>query len=82
MRSTSRWWICCRSASKVTEVLPGPIDLGKTFLVGIGAIGHGANWALRRMANLRGLLYLVDGEAYDDSNPQRYVGIAFNASGA
>lgn len=53
--------------------LPNVIDLDETFLVGVGAIGHGATWAWRRMRGLRGTLHLVDDESYDETNPQRYV---------
>jgi hypothetical protein len=49
------------------------VDLGDSFLVGLGAIGNGAVWALRRAPDLRGILHLVDAEAVDGSNPQRYV---------
>jgi hypothetical protein len=57
------------------------VDLGETHLVGIGAIGHAASWVLRRIPTLRGLLRLVDGEKYDDTNPQRYVATEADASG-
>lgn len=53
--------------------LPDVIDLGETFLVGVGAIGHGAVWSWRRTHGLRGTLHLVDDESYDETNPQRYV---------
>jgi hypothetical protein len=53
--------------------LPDVVDLGDTFLLGVGAIGHGAVWAWRRTPGLRGTLHLVDDESYDDTNPQRYV---------
>ena len=53
--------------------LPGVIDLGETFLIGVGAIGHGAVWAWRQTPGLRGTVHLVDDESYDDTNPQRYV---------
>jgi len=47
--------------------LPGP-----TVLVGCGAIGQAAVWALAR-SPLRGDLFLVDGELIEPSNMQRYV---------
>lgn len=49
------------------------IDLGESYLVGVGAIGHGAAWALSK-APIQGTLHLVDAEMMDDTNPQRYVG--------
>jgi hypothetical protein len=52
----------------------GEIDLGETFLIGLGAIGHGAVWALERQAGLHGVFHLIDDEDYDGTNPQRYVG--------
>ncbi|WP_423141108.1 E2 ligase fold family C protein [Parablastomonas sp. CN1-191] len=42
-------------------------------LVGVGAIGNGVVWALSRSANLVGALHLVDPEAIELSNLQRYV---------
>lgn len=61
--------------------LPSRIDFGDTHLVGVGAIGHGAVWAWRRTPQLSGVLHLVDPESYDDTNPQRYVDIAHDATG-
>jgi hypothetical protein len=62
--------------------LPPRIDLGDTHLVGVGAIGHGSVWALRRTVSLFGTLYLVDPEYFDDTNPQRYVETNHDATGA
>jgi len=50
-----------------------PIDLGETHLVGLGAIGNGAIWALSRCKTAIGTVHLVDDEALDLSNLQRYV---------
>lgn len=50
-----------------------PVDLGESYLVGLGAIGNGAVWALARTSGLSGVLHLVDGELVDLSNLQRYV---------
>jgi hypothetical protein len=41
-------------------------------LIGAGAIGHGALWALRRLP-LDGLVHVVDGERLELGNLQRYV---------
>ncbi|MDE5445606.1 hypothetical protein GWG65_30180 [Bradyrhizobium sp. CSA207] len=49
------------------------VDIGDTHLVGLGAIGNGAVWALARAAGLKGSLCLVDHEEIDLSNLQRYV---------
>lgn len=51
----------------------GPVDLGECHLVGLGAIGNGAVWALSRVQHLTGVLHLVDHEELDLSNLQRYV---------
>lgn len=51
----------------------GPVDVGETHLVGLGAIGNGAVWALARLPGLTGRLNLVDHEDADPSNLQRYV---------
>jgi hypothetical protein len=48
-------------------------DIGDVHLVGLGAIGNGAVWALARARGLRGTLHLVDHENVDLSNLQRYV---------
>jgi hypothetical protein len=49
------------------------VDLRESYLVGLGAIGNGAVWALARTSGLSGVLHLVDGEAVELSNLQRYV---------
>ncbi len=65
------------SAGAATRVdyqqLPGAIDIGETFLVGVGAIGNAAVWALARTSGLTGTLNLIDGEVIELSNLQRYV---------
>lgn len=54
-------------------VVAKDVNLGEAHLVGIGAIGNGAVWALSRLKGLRGTLHLVDGEDVDLSNLQRYA---------
>jgi len=49
------------------------INLGETHLVGIGAIGNGAVWVLRRARMLEGVLHLIDHESVELSNLQRYA---------
>lgn len=51
---------------------PAECDLGTSTLVGVGAIGNAALWALAR-CKLAGTLELVDPELVDESNRQRYV---------
>ena len=60
--------------SPANVALPEHIDVGELFLVGVGAIGHGAIWAWACVEGLHGVLHLVDEEEYDESNLQRYVG--------
>lgn len=43
------------------------------ILVGLGAIGHGALWALSNTQGLKGTIQLIDDEAIDLSNLQRYI---------
>jgi len=51
------------------RLISAPIDL---TLVGLGAVGHGAVWALAR-APLEGKIRLVDHEDIELSNLQRYI---------
>lgn len=50
-----------------------PIDFDETFLVGLGAIGNGALWALAKLNNTKGSIHIIDPEKLDISNLQRYV---------
>lgn len=50
----------------------GGVDLGEVVLVGAGAIGNGALWALGR-TGASGRIHIVDHEQVDLSNLQRYV---------
>jgi len=59
--------------SAAVSALPERCDLGDAYLVGLGAIGNGAVWALSRVPGLAGVLHLVDHENADLSNLQRYV---------
>ncbi|AYO81068.1 E2 ligase fold family C protein [Methylobacterium brachiatum] len=61
------------SSTAVTEGEIGPVDLGEAHLVGLGAIGNGAVWALSRLTSLTGTLHLIDHETVDLSNLQRYA---------
>jgi hypothetical protein len=49
------------------------IDIGDAYLVGVGAIGNGALWALARAGGVRGNLCLIDHDKVDLSNLQRYI---------
>lgn len=50
-----------------------PILLGDVVQVGAGAVGEGALWTLARVGAVEGTLHVVDDQAVDASNPQRYV---------
>ena len=56
----------------VDPAIPDLVDLGRIALVGCGAIGQAMCLALRGI-RLAGDMVLVDGEAVDESNEQRYV---------
>jgi hypothetical protein len=47
--------------------------LGEVVQVGAGAVGEGLLWTLARTPGLIGTLHVVDDQAVDASNPQRYV---------
>lgn len=48
------------------------IDMAEMVLVGLGAVGNGAAWAMSR-ASLQGRVHLVDDQVIELSNLQRYV---------
>lgn len=48
-------------------------DLGEVCLVGAGAVGEGALWAIARTLGVSATLHVIDDEAVDATNPQRYV---------
>ena len=53
------------------------LDLGEVHAFGIGAVTHALLWALARWpGRVTGTLHLVDPDAYDAGNPQRYMGTA------
>ena len=62
-----------RNGAVLANPALGPVDFGKTYLVGLGAIGNGAIWTLSKMRELQGRLHLVDDETLDLTNLQRYV---------
>lgn len=59
--------------SSANPVLPEHVSLDHPFLLGLGAIGNGTVWALARVPSISGVLEVVDGEAVDEGNLQRYV---------
>ena len=59
--------------NELSNPLPSRVDIGESHLVGVGAIGNAAVWALARFPLAEGILHLVDDEEIDDTNLQRYV---------
>lgn len=51
----------------------GPVDLGRVLLAGVGAVGNAAIWCLARVPQLRGKVWVIDPDAVELSNLQRYV---------
>lgn len=53
--------------------LPPQRNIGKFSIVGLGAIGNAAVWALARLRDCTGEISLIDHERIELSNLQRYV---------
>lgn len=62
-----------QAAAPENPSLQSSISLGESYLVGLGAVGNGAVWALSRTPGLSGILHLIDHETVELSNLQRYV---------
>ncbi|MBW3127207.1 E2 ligase fold family C protein [Hymenobacter profundi] len=60
-------------ANTAQPAWPEVISLSDTILVGVGAIGNGAVWALSQLIQAEGTLVVVDDETIDLSNLQRYA---------
>ena len=59
------------------EAAEAGLDLGEVHVFGVGAVSHAMLWALARWpGGVTGTLHLVDPDAYDAGNPQRYMGTA------
>ena len=59
------------------------LDLGEVHVFGVGAVTHAMLWALAKWPwGVAGTLHLVDPDAYDAGNPQRYMGTATADIGA
>ena len=61
-----------KAGKAATAPILRSVSLGNVCLVGAGAIGNGAMWALRR-APVKGSLTLIDPQDLELSNLQRYV---------
>lgn len=60
----------------------GPLNLGEVHLFGVGAVGHALVWILEQWPHeVSGTLHLIDGDKYDKSNAQRYLGMQGGDSG-
>ena len=55
------------------SIAESPIKFNEVFLVGLGAIGNGALWALSKLNITGGNIYIIDPEKIELSNLQRYV---------
>ena len=63
------------------DLLPGGADIDtpkgitipEAHLVGVGAVGSAAIYALAHLDDLKGLLHLIDNERVDETNLNRYV---------
>ena len=53
--------------------MPVRLCLPETHLVGVGAVGSAAIYTLAHLEDIRGTLHLIDNEAVDHSNLNRYV---------
>ncbi|WFU80766.1 E2 ligase fold family C protein [Bradyrhizobium sp. CIAT3101] len=49
------------------------LDLGLVQLAGVGAIGNAFIWAMSRLRGVKGEIHLIDHEAVDLTNLQRYL---------
>ncbi|MFL5560846.1 MAG: E2 ligase fold family C protein [Gemmatimonadaceae bacterium] len=52
---------------------PLGVDVGEVCLVGAGAVGEGSLWALARTLGVSGTIRVIDDQAIDAMNPQRYI---------
>ena len=52
---------------------PQSVTLPESHLVGVGAVGSAAIYALAHVDECRGILHLIDNEKVDESNLNRYV---------
>lgn len=65
--------LACMNAGAVVGPPTCNVDIGEWRLVGAGAVGSAALWALKRATGLRGRLHVVDHDDVEISNLQRYV---------
>ena len=61
------------NAQKPANPSARSVELGEIHLIGAGAIGNAAVWALREATGLQGELPVIDAEKVELSNLQRYV---------
>jgi hypothetical protein len=62
-----------QGAVEKISIAESPIKFNEVFLVGLGAIGNGALWALSKLNITEGNIYIIDPEKIELSNLQRYV---------
>ena len=61
--------LCCGAGADTPKALTIP----DSHLVGVGAVGSAAIYALAHLGDLRGVLHLIDNEEVDETNLNRYV---------
>ena len=78
MHRTSQWqafnshyWTSLCSAW--TVALQDPSGFPEAHLVGVGAVGSAAVYALAHLDDVEGTLHLIDNEKIEDPNLNRYV---------
>ena len=53
--------------------MPEVVTIPDTHLVGVGAVGSAAVFALAYLGDVRGVLHLIDNDSVDETNLNRYV---------
>jgi len=70
-------WSAWSYGADLLNPRPMTLDVSRVQVLGAGAVTHGFAWALTRWpAKLIGQMDLIDPDAFDQSNAQRYAGLA------
>lgn len=70
------------AASSGAPAAGAELDMGEAHVFGVGAVTHALLWLLCRWpGGATGVLHLVDPDAYDGGNPQRYLGTTAGDAG-
>lgn len=77
-----KWDTCPRAAASWAPEAGAELDVGEAHVFGVGAVTHALLWLLCRWpGGATGVLHLVDPDAYDSGNPQRYLGTTADDAG-